>query len=77
MKLVEILSQHRRDFKGKYECQGCGHIKIDNGLYSYDDDNYHDNVIPAMKCNECGKSTNDLGLPNDRVATKYQPWEIV
>lgn len=75
MKLIEKMDQHRRDFTGKYECQGCGHVE--ERRYGYDDDNYHDNVIPAMKCNECGKSTNDLGVPNERMATKYAPHEVV
>ena len=77
MKLLEKLSQYRRDFKGKYECQNCGVIKIDDSVDSYDDDNFHDNVIPSMKCEKCGKSTKDLGLPNERMATKYAPYEVV
>lgn len=77
MKLIEKLDQHRRDFKGKYECQGCGNTEEDKGLYSYDDDNFHDNVIPNMKCENCGKNTKDLNLLNERMATKYAPHEIV
>lgn len=77
MKLIEKISQHRRDFKGKYQCQNCGNIKIDDGHYSYDDDNFHDNVIPKMKCEKCGKSTSDLGLPNERMVTKYAPYETI
>jgi C4-type Zn-finger protein len=77
MKLVEKIDQHRRDFKGKYECQGCGNIETDAGLYSYDDDYYHDYVIPEKKCEKCGKSTYDLKLPNERVATKYAAHEVV
>ena len=38
MKLLEKISQHRRDFKGKYECENCGAIKTDSGLDSYDDE---------------------------------------
>jgi C4-type Zn-finger protein len=77
MFLKEKIDQSRRDFKGKYECQSCGEVEIDAGLYSYDDDYFHDNVIPAMKCKKCGKSTKDLGLENERMATKYAPHEIV
>jgi C4-type Zn-finger protein len=64
MKLVEKLNQHRRDFQGEYECQGCGHIETDQGCYSYDDDYFHDQVIPKMQCKNCGLSTIDLKLPN-------------
>ena len=72
MKLIKKISQNRRDFNGRYECQGCGSIEIDGGNYSYDDDYFHDSVITKMKCPTCGKSTIDLGLPNERMATKYQ-----
>lgn len=68
MKLVEKLSQHRRDFKGKYECQNCGHIIINSG---YDDDYFHEQVIPKMRCEKCGKTTEELGIKNERMETKY------
>jgi C4-type Zn-finger protein len=71
MKLIEKISQSRRDFQGKYECQGCGHIEEEKGKYSYDDNYFHDNVIPKMKCAKCGKSTLDLGVENERLSTKY------
>lgn len=61
MKLKEILSQHRRDFQGKYECEFCGHIDVDEYMDSYNDRYYHENVIPNMKCGKCGKSTNSGG----------------
>lgn len=77
MKLVEKLSQHRRDFQGKYECEGCGFCETDKGKYSYDDDNYHDNVIPNMKCPNCLMSTNSMGLKNERKTTKYRADEVV
>ncbi len=77
MKLLEKIDQHRRDFKGKYECQGCGSIEIDNSFDSYDDDNFHDNVIPAMKCEKCGESTNTLGVANERMSTRFAPYETV
>jgi len=77
MKLIEKIKQSRRDFQGKYECQSCGNIETDNGYDSYDDDFYHDNVIPAMKCKKCGESTNSLKLPNNRVATKYEASEVI
>ena len=77
MQLIEKLSQHRRDFKGRYKCQNCLLTIDDEGLYSYDDDNFHDNVIPNMKCKQCKLSTNDLGIKNERTATKYKPYEVI
>lgn len=70
-----MLGQHRRDFNAIIECELCGSKKVlKNG---YDDRNYHDNVIPAMKCDECGKSRNDLGIKAERTATKYADNEVV
>lgn len=53
MKIQKILSQHRRDFTAIYECEHCGSIQEGNG---YDDTNFHQNVIPAMECKECGET---------------------
>ena len=77
MKLVRKLSQHRRDFKGEYKCENCGHVYIDEGLDSYDDDNFHENVTPRWKCDKCGKSTLDLGLEPEKVQTKYRADQVI
>lgn len=71
MKLIEILSQHRRDFQGKYKCEFCGHIEIDKGMDSYDDNYYHQNVIPNMKCDKCKKSTKSEKGEVAQFKTKY------
>ena len=69
MKIKEIISQHRRDFYAIYECEGCGHT---TGKKSgYDDRYFHDTVIPAMKCESCEKSRNDLGIKSEPTPTKY------
>ena len=52
MHIKEITSQGRRDFKAIYKCEHCG-AQVTMG--GYDDDNFHRNVIPEMKCNDCGK----------------------
>ena len=71
MKLIRILSQIRRDFQGEYKCEFCGHIHKNKGMDSYDDRNYHDNVIPNKKCQKCGKSTiSEKGII-DKTSTKY------
>ena len=68
MKIKEVRDQHRRDFSADYECEGCGHVCKGRG---YDDRNFHDNVIPSMKCPECGKSRRDLGIDGEYTETKY------
>jgi len=66
MKIKEIISQHRRDFTAVMECEHCGHTEIDNS--GYDDDYYHRNVIPKMKCPKCGKTSPEDYTPRK---TKY------
>lgn len=75
MKIKQITSQHRRDFTAIMECEFCGHESIDR--YGYDDRNYHDNVIPNMKCEVCGKSTKSEGGEVGFTPTKYADWEQV
>ena len=65
MKIKEITSQHRRDFWAVYECEHCGNEQKNSG---YDDTNFHENVIPKMKCKACGKSSPDNYKP---LTTKY------
>lgn len=71
MKIKKILSQNRRDFTAIYECDHCGHEVKGSG---YDDWNFHENVIPKMKCKECGKTAGDDYRP---LATKYPDDAIV
>lgn len=68
MKIKKIASQNRRDFYAIYECESCGDSFRGSG---YDDRNFHDNVIPNMKCQNCGKSSVDLGSEIQQTATKY------
>ena len=71
MKIKEIVSQSRRDFRAVYVCEHCGHEKKSSG---YDDTNFHQNVIPNMECGECGKKANK----NYRaLTTKYEDYETV
>ena len=65
MRIKNIIYQNRRDFKAEYECEHCGNIIIDRG---YDDRNFHQNVIPNMSCDKCGKTADDNYRP---LATKY------
>lgn len=65
MKIKKITSQHRRDFKAIYICEHCGNEENGSG---YDDANFHNNVIPKMKCHKCGKMADDNYSPRN---TKY------
>ena len=65
MKIKEILYQNRRDFTAVYVCEHCGLEKANSG---YDDENFHDNVIPKMVCPKCGKTAGPSYRP---LKTKY------
>lgn len=69
MKIKEIINQSRRDFTAIYVCK-CGH---EEQGYGYDDRNFHDNVIPNMKCKECGQVEENYRP----LTTKYEDWEII
>ena len=69
MKIERITSQHRRDFVADMICEGCGaRMKLTSG---YDDRYFHDEVIPNMKCESCGKSRRDMGIIAEPTPTKY------
>lgn len=68
MKIKRMLNQHRRDFNAIYVCEGCGYEEERSG---YDDRNFHDNVIPNIKCKQCEKSSNDLGSSVEYTQTRY------
>ena len=70
MKIKEILSQIRRDFTAIYMCEHCDHEEEGNG---YDDDNFHRNVVPMMKCKKCGKKASDNAIFNS-TGTKTGRW---
>ena len=71
MKIKRIIWQNRRDFKADFECEHCGNVIT---MIGYDDTNYHCNVIPKMKCKECGKISDENYRP---LATKYPDWQTV
>ena len=68
MKIKKILYQHRRDFEAEYECEGCGEVMTGRG---YDDDNFHRNVIPNMRCPKCNKTSAECGADYRPLTTKY------
>ena len=71
MKIKKITSQSRRDFYAIYECEHCGHTVESSG---YDDANFHQNVIPKMKCNRCGLIAGDDYRP---LTTKYPQEQVI
>jgi transcription elongation factor Elf1 len=71
MKIKAIKSQIRRDFTAIYQCEHCGHETEGSG---YDDRNFHQNVIPKMKCKQCGMVSGDDYRP---LATKYPDYAVV
>lgn len=71
MKIKVIVSQYRRDFRAVYECEHCGDTQEG---YGYDDENFHQNVIPKMECKKCGKIAPDTYRP---LAAKYPKSMIV
>ncbi len=71
MKIKEITSQSRRDFRAVYECEHCGYEHNGSG---YDDSNFHVNVIPNMKCKRCDKTAHKSYRP---LTTKYPESKVI
>ena len=57
MNIVKYKEFMRNDFVAEYKCEYCGRTVE---AWGYNDDNFHDNVIPNAKCDKCGKSTNEV-----------------
>lgn len=69
MKITKITWQHRRDFDADVQCEFCDNReRLESG---YDDDNYHRNVVPNIKCKKCEKSTISEKGVIDEVQTRY------
>ena len=75
MRVIKKYNQFRRDCTIDMECEGCG--AKDTYGEDYDDRNFWDNVVPNFKCEKCGKSTNDLGVEKEYIATRYASHEVV
>lgn len=69
MKVTRRFNQSRRDLCIDLECESCGATDTNNS--AYDDSNYWINVVPDMKCKNCGKSSNDLGIRPENIGTRY------
>lgn len=71
MKIKNIMGQHRRDFTAIYICEHCNH---EEGGTGYDDNYFHESVIPKMKCRNCGKTSPGDYMP---PTTKHQEHEVI
>lgn len=71
MHIKKITWQNRRDFRAIFECEHCNNTEEHDG---YDDENFHKNVIPDMKCSECGKKASKSYRP---LTTKYKEGQLV
>ena len=65
MRIKKILSRNRRDFSAIYECEHCESTSTGVG---YDDDHFHQKVIPKIVCSACGEVARSKYSP---LATKY------
>lgn len=75
MKVIRRFNQHRRDLSIEMECEDCGTKETCHA--AYDDQNFWVNVVPGFKCDECGKSSNDMGLKPKDTHTRYTSWEVI
>ena len=57
MQIKIITTQIRNDIYGVLRCEHCGHEMQFTG---YDDEYWHNNVLPAKICPECDKTTKDI-----------------
>ena len=73
MKITNTYNWNRRDFCYDAKCEHCGHQQKESG--GYDDSNYYNNVVPDLKCNACGESSNSKPntAPKTIIITKHDP----
>lgn len=72
MNIYKITSRSRRDFTAILVCEHCENTQeLDSG---YDDNYYHLNVIPKIKCEKCDKTASKEYVPNK---PKYPDSEVI
>jgi ribosomal protein L37AE/L43A len=71
MHIKKITSQHRRDFNAIYVCEHCDEEREGTG---YDDNYFHEVVIPNMTCQQCGKDASEAYRP---LAPKYSQDTVI
>ena len=70
MKITKKYDWNRRDFRFDSKCEGCGHEETKNS--GYDDSYFYNSVMPDRKCDNCKKSSKDLGTV-EITTPKYDP----
>jgi transcription elongation factor Elf1 len=65
MKIKNKTQQYRRDFDANLVCEHCGHEQ--KLLGAYDDAYFHNNVIPNIKCENCGQKAPEDYTPMETV----------
>jgi len=66
MKIKDIISEFRNDFRAVMECEHCGAEWLNK--HGYHDNFYHTKVIPDMFCNSCGKNRAGESRPAEETA---------
>lgn len=56
MEIKKIIWCVKNTFSADLKCEYCGNIDLSN--YGYNDEHYHVNILPNIKCKKCGKSSN-------------------
>ena len=69
MKITKTYDWSRRDFSYDDKCEHCGYTSKNNS--GYDDSNYYNNVMPQVKCKQCGESS--LSKASDEPKTIVVP----
>jgi len=65
MKTIEFCWMHRYDYEALCECEHCGNKQYMRG---YNDANFHNNVVPKVRCHKCNKDRNG------EESTQYEPY---
>ena len=62
MKIKMVTFKHGNDFAATLECEHCQNLQeLHTG---YNDNYYHENVLPEISCKKCGKSRNNKETNN-------------
>ena len=68
MYILNKTSQHNNDFTAILQCEHCDSTqRLTSG---YNDSNYYNKVIPAIRCNSCGKKGKPI-TPEPTVLKPY------
>lgn len=73
MEITKTYNWISRDFWFDCKCEHCG--TEEKNISGYGDSYYYNEVIPAMKCNKCGESSNSKISDEMKsiIIPKYDP----